>query len=258
MTLSSKLRAISSAALVGLSALASPQIVLAQTAAPKPEAILARHVEALGGESALSSVNSMHQSLSMEMGSMGITAQVEVFVAKPKRMMMRNIIPGLGEILTGTDGTIAWAVDPMQGPRLLQGAELDQAIAQSDFSANLLMKPESFSKIEPVAGKDFAGQSTYGLALTSKATGKATTYYFSKENGLLLATEVVQEGPAGVIPVTTVFSAYKTFSGLKFATHTEISAGPNKIVTTVNVIELNKVTDSVFEFPDAIKALIKK
>lgn len=249
-------RALPSAALFG--ALMLPLALPAQQEAPTAAALLARHVEAIGGATALQGIKSIRQSGSMEMPAMGISAQVEVFQAKPNRMLTRTTIPGVGEVLTGTDGSAAWSVDPMQGPRLLAGAESEQLRASSNLDAAMLMRPEDFTKMELAGSKDFGEEPTYGVELTSKLTGKTGTYYFSKQSGLLVAIEAVQESPAGNLPVTTVLSGYKVFSGCKFPTRTETSIGTTQMVTTISEISINSVPDSTFAIPDVIKPLMKK
>jgi len=116
---------------VVLSALAAVS-VSAQTPAPSatsaalPPAVtlMAKYSAAIGGPAILKA----HQITTkggMMMAAAGINATFEMVQLAPNKMQMLTTIPGVGNIQLGYDGTTAWSMDPMQGPRILSGKELD-------------------------------------------------------------------------------------------------------------------------------------
>lgn len=225
---------------------------------PSGEALIARHVEAIGGTAAIKAISSIRQSGSVEVSSLGLVGEMTAVLAAPNRMVSRSSIPGLGEIISGTDGRYAWILNPMQGPRLLEGTELAELKDAADFYGNLLLSTERYSSIVVGELAEFAGEPAFGVRLTSKRTGKVTTMHFSSATGLMIGSESSQESPAGSMQVVTVYKAYKDFSGLKFPTVTEVSVGPTRMATKIDSVSFNDVPDTAFEVPELVKPLLKK
>lgn len=238
-------------------ALAAPAGARAQ-AAPTPAAVLARHMEAIGGRAALDKITSIKQEASMQIPALGMEATMEVLMAAPNKMATKVMLPGMGETMQGTDGTVAWDVNPMAGPRLLADKELAQLKQGADFRGNLAKGVELFSTAENQGAVDFAGEKAWKLRLVHKETGIESFGYYSVATGLAIGMEMTQESPMGPLKATIVQSGYKDFGGIKFPTRTEMTMGPQTMVTVVKDVVLNAVPDSAFEVPAVVKPLIKK
>lgn len=238
-------------------ALAVPAAARAQEA-PTAAAVLDKYVSAIGGRDALAKVTSIKQNATLQIPAVGLEAAVEAIMAAPNKMASKASIPGMGEMLQGTDGTVAWDVNPMQGPRLLADKELSQMLESADFQGNLTMSTDRYSAMENLGAVDFGGEKAWKLKLVMKGSGRVITTYFSVASGLAIGSETQQESPMGPIPVTTKQSAYKAFGGILFPTRTEMSMGPQTMVTIVNDVVLNGAPAAAFEIPAAVKPLIKK
>lgn len=236
---------------------ASPQALGAQ---PLPAAadLVAKHLEAAGGAEAFKSLTSVRQVGIMAMPSMGLQARAENVAAAPNKVSMKATIQGIGDIVTGTDGEVAWSVNPMQGPRLLQDKELLDAREAADFYGNMLMTADRFSVMETVGLTTFAGEQAYKVKFVRKNTGKEITQYFSVASGLLIGSEGTQESAMGTTTMTTVLGDYKDFGGRKFPTRSEATVGPTKIVLTIQDVLVNELPEGAFAIPDAIKPLVGK
>lgn len=243
------------ATIASVAFLSSASAIAAQTL-PAASELIAKHITAVGGKDAISKLTSMQQKGTMEIPTMGLTAQTEMFMAQ-NRMSVKQTIPGLGEILQGFDGTTGWSTNPMQGPRLMTGAELDQTKEQAEFQANMLYPAERFSTMETVALTDFNGEKAYKVRLVRKPSGRESFEYFSVASGLQIGSESTQESEMGKVQLTTTQGAYKQFGSLKLATRAEVQAGPNKIVMTVIDVVFNSVPATAFELPPQVKALVK-
>ena len=95
------------------------------SAAPEPppppelteeQKIVARHVEAIGGEDAIRAYTSMTIKGGFEMPAMGMSGDATQYAMAPDKTLAKISLPGFGEIVNGVNGDIAWAEDPMQGP----------------------------------------------------------------------------------------------------------------------------------------------
>jgi hypothetical protein len=69
---------------------------------------------------------------------------------------------------------------------------------------------------------------------------------------------MTQDSPMGPIQASIKLSDYKAFGGIKFPTRTEMTVGPQQMITVVKEVTLNGVPDSAFAIPAAVQPLIKK
>lgn len=249
------LKSVRTALLASAALLLSAQAAVAQ-AVPTAADVIAKHVAAIGGKDAIRKVTSYKQVANMELPSAGLTAEVEVQVLAPNKMSTKATLPGIGDIISGTDGQNAWSMNPMQGPRVLDGKEKEQAIEQADFYAGMLYPAELFSSITNEGAADFGGEKTWKLKFVRKGSGTITTRYFSVASGLEIGSESSTTTEMGTIESTTVLSDYKEFAGVKFATKAQSTMGPQTMIMTIKSVEPNAaVTVTV---PAAIAPLIKK
>lgn len=243
------------ATIASIAFVSSTSAAAAQTL-PAASEIVAKHIAAIGGKDAISKITSMQQKGTMEIPTMGLTAQSEIFVAQD-RMTMKQSIPGLGELSQGYDGTTGWSSNPMQGPRLISGKELEQTKEQADLQANMLYSPDRFSAMETMSIADFNGEKAYKVRFVRKGSGRESFEYFSTATGLQIGSETTQESEMGKMQITTMSGGYKQFGPLKVPTRSEAQAGPNKMVMTISDVVFNAVPATAFELPPQVKALIK-
>lgn len=244
------------ATIASIAFVSSASAVAAQTL-PAGSELVAKHIAAVGGKDAILKITSMQQKGTMEIPTMGLTAQSEIAVAQNK-MAVKQSIPGLGELTQGFDGTTAWSSNPMQGPRVLAGKELEQAKEQADLQANMLYPADRFSAMETVALTDFNGEKAYKVRFVRKSSGRESFEYFSVASGLQIGSETTQESEMGKMQITTMSSGYKQFGDIKVPTRSEAQAGPNKMVMTISDVVFNAVPATAFELPPQVKALVKQ
>jgi hypothetical protein len=251
------MHALRSLAVAVTTMLASSAPLMAQSA-PSASDVIAKYVAAIGGKDAVMKITSLKQTSTMQLPAMGITAEVEAYQAAPNKMASKSSIPGIGEMLQGTNGEIAWDANPMQGPRLLTDKELAQTLEGADFYGNLLYPAERFTKMANLGLADFNGESCYKIQLVRKDSGRESMQYFSVATGLMVGAETTQESQMGSMTISSTMSDYKSFGGVKFPMKSEVNMGPNKMVMTINNVVINGAPATAFDVPDAVKPLIKK
>lgn len=244
-----------------VAAVAAMVLIAAPAAAqtlPSAAEVLQKYVAAIGGKEAILQITSLKQASTMQVPAIGLTAEVESFQAAPNKMATRSTMPGVGEMLQGTNGSIAWDANPMQGPRLLSDKELAQTLEGADFYGNLLYPADRYARMENLGVVPFAGEPAYKVKLVRKDSGRETTQYFSVATALIIGTESVQESQMGTMQISSTLSEYKVFGGIKFPTKTEVTMGANKLTMTISEIVINGAPATAFDVPAAVQALIKK
>ena len=261
-------RAVSGVALAVMVMAISAWPVAAQTTAPaapatkKPAAelpaartIIDRHIKAIGGKEALLKHSSLHLKGTISMPANGINGPLEVFAARPNKTLTKITLGGIGDVMDGFDGTVGWTINPMTGPMLAQGRELEQKKFDADFLAEL-RDPSRYESITTVEETTFEGQPVYKLSLKRKGGGEDIEY-FNVKTGLKVGGEITRDSPNGPLTLRQVTSDYKKFGALlQPSTLKQSTMGVEQIIT-VTSIEYDTVAPSVFELPAAIKALVK-
>jgi hypothetical protein len=222
---------------------------------PTPQSILDRHVEAVGGRKALAALKSLHTVGAMTIPANGMTGTIEVFAARPNKMLARTTIAGIGEISEGFDGTHSWSISPMTGPMLATGEELAQKAFDADFDGplNVAAKYASMKTLEKTT---FDGRPCYKLSLIRKDGGEDIEFY-DVASGLKAGSIVSRKSPMGTVTATSTIAEYKKFGDLMQPSVLKQSTTGIEIVTTFATIEYDNVAPDTFDPPAAIKALIK-
>jgi hypothetical protein len=245
------------AAIVVSVAMSGPvSIAAAQTGdLPPAREIVDRFVAVIGGADAVRKYKSRRAVGTFNVPAQGITGTLEVLAAAPDRQVLRIHINGVGEIQQGYDGRIAWLIDPMTGPRLLEGAAYSQMQMDADFYGEL-HDAKHYTKIETVAREEFEGIPAYKVRLI-RPSGEEDFEYFAVDGGLLVGNRVTRMSPMGPMPATTVFGEYKDVGGVRLATRVVQKVMGVEQIMTLTTIEHDTLDASVFALPASIKALVK-
>lgn len=232
---------------------ALPATVTAQDLPPAQE-IIDRYVAAVGGRDALLRPVSTRTVGSFSMPAMGVTGELTVLTGENDEMYTAVTIPGMGEILSGYTGEVGWSMDPMTGPRLLEGGELDAIREQTDDRYSV-RDASFFTSFETVGENEYDGEACWEVAYVF-TSGRESTECYSKESGLVVATVTTQESPMGSVDVVTRFSDYQRFGDLTLPTTMRQSAMGQEQVMSVDSVEFGTVEPSDLAPPAAIRTLI--
>lgn len=248
------------AALLGLVAVAGWPAAAQE---PAPQAtelaearqVIDRYVEAIGGAELLRSFTSRRATGRFEIPGQGLAGDVEILAAAPDRLLVTITFPGVGVTRTGYDGEVGWSMDPITGPRVLEGAELQQLRADADFYADL-HPPDSYRTMETIERTDIQGHTAWKVRLV-RDSGRETFEYFDVDSGLMVASEGPQETMMGTLQVTSVLSEYREFDGILIATHLEQDLGMGtRAVTVIEMVEHGEIEASAFDLPAEIRVLV--
>ena len=226
------------------------------TALPAAKDLIAKFVSMTNSAAVLAKHKSVTAKGTLEMPAAGLSGELTITQGRPNRSVMHVNLPGVGEMQQGFDGTTAWSVNPMQGPRLLTGRELQQVREESSFGVSSRQGP-NVASAETVEKTEMNGEACYKVKLVWKS-GRETFDCYSVATGLLIASIVKQESPMGTIDVTNLIGDYKDFGGQKVATRVAQQAMGQEQVMRFTAVEYDTATDSTFAMPPSIKALTEK
>jgi hypothetical protein len=221
---------------------------------PTPREVVDRFIKVTGGMEAYKAHAYRTSKGYFEMPAMGMRGEMVIHQAQPNLMIASIDIPQMGSMKTGFNGTTGWSTNPMQGPMIMKGKQLEQVKREADFfgSVDIL---KNFKEARTVGIAEFNGEKCYQLKLTDD-TG-ITNVYYSVKTGLAVGRKAVEISPMGEVPSVMTISAYKEYGGVLVPTMQTVEAmgqTQNMVTETVTFEELDP---SIFELPAEIKTLVK-
>jgi hydrogenase maturation factor len=169
----------------------------------------------------------------IELASMGLTGETEIYEKAPNRSSMFINVDGLGVIQQTFDGAGAWLQDPLQGYVRFSGLASAKARREAEFQKEI-----RFKELNPglaLIGKEKIGdRDAYVLESTN-----SEKWYFDVQSGLLL-----RKG-------TTYYEDYREVDGVKLPFTMRDDSGFG-IVVRLSEIKHNVVIDpeKFVEYPD--------
>lgn len=186
--------------------------VAAPPALPTVEQVLDRYVQAIGGQAAVSRVNSRLARGSVELPAMGANGAVEVYTKAPNKILTIVNLPSVGVVQNGFNGAVGWEQNPRAGIREVSGAELAALKLDAEFYAGIKLRelyPGMTLKRARVGERD-----TYMIEATPMSGG-AKKLYFDTQSGLLVRVDAERENPQGKFVTETYMDDYKEVDGVK-------------------------------------------
>lgn len=241
------------ALLVGV-LLAVPRFAV-RAQAPTPQSITARHDSLVGGRAALEAHRSMRLVGTYAIPDAGILAPLEILKLRPDKYLFRTTFGPIGEILSGYDGTNAWAVQPGQGAILLEKEMAKQVADQADFFGDL-HDLSRFALVELAGETELEGRPVQRVRMV-RASGDTIVEFFDLSSGLSAGSLTVASGPLGRSETTTLVGEYKDFGGLKVATRIEQRTPQYRLIISILSVEFDTVDEAAVEPPESVRLLIK-
>ena len=213
------------------------------------DAILGDAVKATGGDAPWKAHHAIETRTQIEYAKMAISGtRTQTVTWKNKSLAVTNI-PNVGEVKEGTNGRVVWADDPVNGLRVLTGAEAAQFKLESTWNLERNVK-RLFPKITVTTDTD-GGRPLECLELTPKIGQPMTTCYDAETH-----LQVLQKGtaatPQGDVPFTSRIKGWKEFDGLKLPELVEMTTGPIDFsARLLDVIFDKPVDERMFDLPPA-------
>jgi hypothetical protein len=217
----------------------------APTGARTADAILTDAVVATGGAAAWGIHKTAHIKLTVSLQGMGMGGPAEHFQTNANKSLTLTTLPGVGAIREGANGRVMWSQDPVNGLRVLDGAEAEQARIESAWNADLEAH-ELFPKIETAADSPTGLEC---LTMTPRL-GPAIRSCYDRQTHLQVSQEGTRATAQGDVPFYVTVRDWRPVGGVKIPYVSETQAGPITIVTTVDAFVFDEpLDDKMFEPP---------
>jgi hypothetical protein len=226
----------------------------AATPAPTPaqptgDQILAKYIEALGGQAAIDKMKTLVMKGTFT-GFNGAALPYEVDLAAPDKFYI-NVTALQGTVERGFDGKAAWEKGP-RGVNELMNPVLDDLKSIFLFYRNIKLK-EQFTRLRG-GRKDKIGDRDVIVVNGTTSDNHREQLFFDAETGLLRRRMSYLETPIGVIPSQIDFEDYREVDGVKLPFTVKVSSVEPGLVSTRTYTEIKlnaPVDDAKFKMPAA-------
>jgi len=235
----------------GLTLLAalSTSLAFAQTPAevvPEARAVVERFATVTKLTDNLAKTSSRREHGSVKFG--GIEGKIDSWSAKPDRQKVTLDLGGLGKMVSGCDGQVAWISGDLTGSRLLNGMDSYQARLEAAYDS-ALKSAAIYESMKNLGRETFEGKECWKLEFVAKAApgldpvktlaARTSHEFYEIASGLLIGVNATMDGEMGSGPSSTVYSDYKDFGGVTAAATKTSSAQGVKIVYVTESIEFD-------------------
>jgi len=222
---------------------------------PAARDLIARHVAAIGGESAFQAIKSIRQRGTIENVGQNLSGEFETLQARPAKLVQHLTITGFGQLMEGFDGKIGWLIDPQSGPSLLTDRALTEIAQDALFDAPL--HPVSqYTEATTVERTQFDRRPAFKVKVVF-TSGLEELEYFDAETGLEIGWEGSRATPNGVLPTSEKFREYKKFGEILWPSVVILrQLGSDQTLTMTSCV-YNDVPANAFDLPKPVKALVK-
>jgi len=217
---------------------------------PSIDEILAKYIQALGGQQALGKVTSLMIVATQDLssgpgGKVPLPAQIERYQKTPNLSLTIAHIAN-GTLSEGFDGKSAWNQN-LKGVVADVGPTVDQARARRNagFYSETLDLKQQYTKMEVSGVARVNGTEAYEV-IGYPANDAEEKLYFDVVTGLLLRKSTILPTPLGNSPFQVDYADYKeTSSGLRFPfTMRMTPATPRAEPSTHSTMRIQKVDDN--------------
>lgn len=211
------------------------------------EQVLEKHYKASGLDK-IADIETFYVKAKMSM--MGMDMPMTMQVKQPDKFKIEMNVMGQ-TVLQAYDGEAGWVKNPMNGGGItdLKGAELQQAMSQTDFEGELYHYAEKGHSAELIGKVNLDGAEAYRIKLTN-ADGTVKDYYIDGQSYLLSKVKAKVESMGQTMNVETTISDYKQIDGIQFGCKMDINTPMGTQSMVMEEIKLNEaIDDAVFARP---------
>lgn len=195
--------------------------------------VINKYLDAIGGKEKATALKSSITKMSMT-GAAPKPLEVTLTQLAPNKEKMLMKMGDMVIMEQSFNGEVL-KVSGMMGESEKSGEEVADKVAQKGIISQAFY---TSNQLELKGMAKVGDQDAYKIIVDKG--GKKITEFYDTKTGLLLQSTVVEESPQGNMSINTIFSDYKEVDGLKFPFKMTQEVGPQKMVSTISEITLDK------------------
>jgi hypothetical protein len=190
---------------------------------------------------------------------------IETYWHRPDKVLVKQQMPGRGEVQVGFDGEVGWQQMPGMGYQILEGEQVEAMRGQMNMHMRLAELADDYDTVETVDETEFQGAKCYKVKMTKQAEEEGAEaegteaeemfVFFDAETKLLAGMEMEQESQMGPMSVTIAFKDWKPNEETGLTLYHTMVMSQMGMNMNVNYTEMtfNDVDPKVFALPDEVK-----
>jgi hypothetical protein len=197
----------------------------AQPVAPTTDGLIARHVQARGGDAAMAAIRTLEMGGTMRPAGFSADLVYREVIARPGSVRIEITLQGLTPI-QAYDGRKGWQIQPFQGRKDAEALSSDDDKSlqeEADFEDALTNYKAKGSTVDNLGEVDVDGGPTYALRVDLK-NGDQETYYLDPDSYLTVRVVTRQLIRGAETLTETDYGDYEKVDGVYFPF--EVDSGP--------------------------------
>ena len=232
----------------GTTAIRDGQTIEKSTSLPTVDELLARYVEARGGEKVLQAATTRVMKGTLDIPGVSRGGSFEIYQQAPNKGMSVWVAHPFGTIRSGYNGRIAWAQTMMGVKPIKDPGEFALLQRDADIYAPLRIKT-NYAKVSLLGMSQIGYRDVYVLDL-QPVKGAVERLYLDAKTYLPVRANTVAKLGATSEPVEIYFDEWKAVDGIQFPFSFSQRFGKMTLSFTVTEIRHNVLLDaSLFEPP---------
>lgn len=214
--------------------------------------IVAKNIEARGGEAAFKKIQTLKADVSMSMAQAGMEMNMAITMKRPQKVHVVIEVMG-AKIVQAYDGKSGWSINPMMGsdkPQQMSEEELKDVRENANMDGDFIDYKAKGTKLDYLGTADVDGTTAYKIKVTKK-DGTEKMVYVDAISFLEIKEERSTNMGGQAFDAEFVYGDYRAVDGIQFPMLLETRVqGQTVMSMTWTKVETNvKVDDSLFVMP---------
>ncbi len=220
---------------------------------PSAKELFAAHVEARGGQGALSAVESLTTQGEWEIEGIGLKGKTVSWYHSPKLYLSESDIPGMGTSRQGFDGSTAWIMNPAVGNLRLSG-KIGQSIETLADWAPVLRFEEDLRDVMVTGKCVLEGRECYVVEGLDSLDYRQQ-YFFDAETSFLVGQRGSMMSLGGETQALQSLREYREFDGVWFATEVVVDFPDQAMKQVARILEVSydSLKTDQFDIPEEVQ-----
>jgi len=233
------------------------------TEVPKPDAILAKAVQAIGGHKALKDAHAFKLHGLMRLADGQPIVEIELSTSMGGKVLCVMTFVGVGQSRFGSNGVVTWEQtinsSKEQLWRLIDHDELAQKVRQINWLEWFTLLPAEIGRMKIDGEEEFDSESCWRIKIAYNDLSEKDQFaFFSKETFRPRGRRTIETTPNGDATIDVFFRDWQRVGDLLLFHTVVYSRNGSEVSMKFDQINTDALPDSMFRLPEQVKELVKE